>query len=443
MKVLVDLLSVQNLIVTGYDNPTLHNCTVQNVSGTIGNQNSPLPAAIGDQKLPSGSYAGGFTGAQIGTVIAGCSVTNSTYTVLADQYGGGFAGITRDGEISGILKDIGLELLKIIQPQSLAQECSIRNSNVTVNGGSYLGGFTGALASSYAVNDTITGSLKVSGTGSYAGGFTGTAALGWASNLGAHEVKKENLLTTVKDLLLGLLANPNANALLSLVGLSPSAILGVQMECADIQVSADKDYVGGVLGKGDGAYLANSSKCAELPVWKHGKFSLPSPRSCSVTGLSSVHAGGSYAGGAVGSMVPASAAGVLDGTLGLANMIGFAVNDVAMAGNGFSVTAGGKYAGGFIGEAMGGQMETVSVSGLSNAKAQSRVGGFAGVAGPGDLVGSNGLELKLLGIPLLKVSNLLAVGQAIRVTGKNCVVSGTDSGLTVTALGVTEEGTVD
>ncbi len=444
VKVLVKLLGVDKLIVTGYDNPVIANCTVTNLSGSVGNKNAAAPAAIGDQTLPSGSYAGGFVGAQIGTQITDCTVQNSTYTVLADQYGGGFAGITRDGEIDGILEKLGVELLKIIQPQSLLMACQILNSNVTVSGGSYLGGFTGALASSYAVNDTITGSLNVSGTGSYVGGVAGTATLGWVTNLGADEVKEENLFSTLKELLLRALGNPNSNALLSLVGLSPSAILGVQVDCTDIQISADGDYAGGILGKGDGAYLANSSKCAELPAWKHGKFSQPASRGNSVTGLSRVHTGGSYAGGAVGEMVPASAAGVLDGTLGLANMLGFTLTDLTLSGDNISVTAGNRYAGGVIGEAMGGQIENVTLSGISEVTAKSRAGGFAGVAGPGDLAGSNGLELKLLGIKVLEINNLLAVGQSVRVTGNNCTVNGgAETGLTVTAMGSDEQGTTE
>ncbi len=444
VNVVLQLLSVDKLVAVGYDNPVITDCMVTGLSGTLG-KSAPAPAAIGGQKLEGGSYAGGFAGAQIGAQIIGCTVKDSTYTILTDEYGGGFAGITRDGEISGVLKDVGLELLKEIQPQSLLMECQILNSNVTVNGGSYLGGFTGALASSYAVNDTITGTLRVSGNGSYAGGFAGTATLGWASNLGAEEVKKENLLSTVKALLLSLIGSPNSNALLSLVGLSPSAILGVQMNCTDIQVSADKNYAGGILGRGDGAYLTGTAAYKELPAWKHGRFPAPqdTARSCSVTGLHSVHAGGSYAGGAVGSMVPASAAGVLDGTLGLANMIAFTISDLALSGNNFSVTAGGKYAGGMIGEAVGGKIEKVAVSNISKVEAQSRVGGFAGIAGPGDLAGSNGLELKLLGIPLLSIKNLLAVGQGIRVTGKNCTVDGADTGLTVTALGSNEQGSIE
>ena len=440
VNVVLQLLSVDKLIATGYDNPVIANCTVAGLSGTLGKQ--PSAVAIGDQKLEGGSYAGGFVGAQIGTVIRGCTVRNSTYTIAADQYGGGFAGVIRDGEISGVLKDVGLDLLRVLQPQSLVMESQILDSAVTVEGGSYLGGFAGALASSYAVNDTMTGTVHVSGTGSNVGGFSGIATLGWAANLGAGEVKKENLLSTVKKLLLSLVGNPNSESLLSLVGLSPSAILGVRMDCTDIQVSADGDYVGGILGRGDGAYLANTSAYTQLPAWKHPewkneKFPVPNDtaRPCTVSGLTSVHAGGSYAGGAVGDMVTASAAGLLDGTLGLAHMIGFTMTDVTLCGQDLTVSAGGSYAGGYAGEAVGGKIENAQVSGISAVTAQDRAGGFAGIVGSGDLAGSGGLSLKLLGIKLLEIKNLLAVGQSVRVFAKDCSVEGSNAGLTVTATG--------
>lgn len=435
VNVVLQLLSVDKLVVTGYDNPIITDCTVLGLSGTVGNATGA--PATRKQFIESGRFAGGFVGAQIGTEITGCSIQNSAYTVLADRFGGGFAGIIRDGEIAGILQDVGLALLKVIQPQSLTQECGIQNSDVTVNGGSYLGGFAGALASSYAVNDTVTGTLNVSGTGSHAGGFTGIATLGWLSNLGADEVKEENLLSTVKKLLLSVLDRPTSGALLSLVGLSPSAILGVQMDCADIAVSADGDYVGGILGRGDGAYLADTGKYAKLPAWEHGKAPVPADttRTCSISGITRVHAGGSYAGGIVGSMVTASAAGVLDETLGLAHMLGFTMSDIQASGNCFSITADGSYAGGCAGEAVGGEIQNIHISGIEAVTAQNRAGGFIGVAGPGDLVDSGGLELKLLGLHLLTIKNLLEVGQGIMVTAKDCSVDGCDTGLKVTANG--------
>lgn len=46
--------------------------------------------------------------------------------------------------------------------------------------------------------------------------------------------------------------------LLSLVGIAPSAILGCNMDCSSVSVEAGKSYSGGILGGGDGVYIAES-----------------------------------------------------------------------------------------------------------------------------------------------------------------------------------------
>ena len=77
-----------------------------------------------------------------------------------------------------------------------------------------------------------------------------------------HEGKddtKDNLLGGVVDLVVKLLSsNPGAtSSLLSLAGVNPSHILGCSVN-APLQVSG-KDYVGGVTGRGNGAYIAQSN----------------------------------------------------------------------------------------------------------------------------------------------------------------------------------------
>ena len=59
--------------------------------------------------------------------------------------------------------------------------------------------------------------------------MSGISTVGWITNLGNKEVKDASLLTTVKDLLTGLLSSDpeKAGMLLSLVGIAPSAILGM------------------------------------------------------------------------------------------------------------------------------------------------------------------------------------------------------------------------
>ena len=60
------------------------------------------------------------------------------------------------------------------------------------------------------------------------------------------------------------------------------------------------------------------------------------------------------------------------------------------------------------------------------------------MSGPGELVGTDGgLTVNLLGLNyLLKLNNLLSLGQAVEVTITNANVKGIESGFTVEATGV-------
>lgn len=253
-------LPVGSLIPTGYKNVNIKNCHVENLEGTVG-------AADKD-------YAGGFVGQQVGTRIFDCSVKNSSYSVTVKEYGGGFAGISRDAEIRGLLSDVGVELIRVMQPQSILLNCNLTGCNVSVSGENYQGGIVGAQTNSYAVNCGASGSIAVKASESYAGGVSGISTVGWITNLGSKEVKNESLLTTVKDLLTGLLSSDpeKAGMLLSLVGIAPSAILGCNMDCSSVSVEVGKSYSGGILGGGDGVYIAESSTeyLNKLPYWKHG-----------------------------------------------------------------------------------------------------------------------------------------------------------------------------
>ncbi len=245
-----------------------------------------------------------FVGQQVGTRIFDCSLKNSSYSVTAKEYGGGFAGISRDAEIRGLLSDVGVELIRVMQPQSILLNCNLTGCNVSVSSGeNYQGGIVGAQANSYAVNCGANGSIAVKASGSYAGGVSGISTVGWITNLGNKEVKDASLLTTVKDLLTGLLSsNPEkAGMLLSLVGIAPSAILGCNMDCSSVSIEAGKSYSGGILGGGDGVYIAESSSeyLNKLPYWKHGvgDASSVAQRDNVLTGLKIVTAGENHAEG--------------------------------------------------------------------------------------------------------------------------------------------------
>lgn len=440
---LENALPVGNLIPTGYKNVSITNCHVVGLVGTIGTSDK--------------DYAGGFIGQQVGTKIFDCAVQNSAYTVNAKEYGGGFAGISRDAEIRGLLSDVGVELIRVMQPQSLLLNCNLTECNVTISGENYQGGIVGAQTNSYAVNCGATGSISVKASGSYAGGFSGISTVGWVTNLGNKEVKDASLLTTVNKLLTGLLSTPKddpdydnkqaqAGMLLSLAGIAPSAILGCNLNCTLITVSADKSYVGGLLGGGDGVYLAESSAeyLNKLSYWKYGALETGSisQRDNVITGLQSVNAGGNRAGGVAGSVTTANVTGLLNNTLGVGNFLGFTVHNVKVTGLDYTVSAN-NYAGGAIGEAVGGDVQNVTLEQLKSVTAKNRVGGFIGCAGPGDLAGGNGLTLNLLGLNnLLKVENLLSVAEGVRVKITNAHVNGVADGLTVNATGSNESGEV-
>lgn len=358
-------LPVGSLIPTGYKNVNIKNCHVENLAGTIG--------AAGKD------YAGGFVGQQVGTRIFDCSVKNSSYSVTAKEYGGGFAGISRDAEIRGLLSDVGVELIRVMQPQSILLNCNLTGCNVSVSGENYQGGIVGAQANSYAVNCGASGSIAVNASGSYAGGVSGISTVGWITNLGNKEVKDASLLTTVKDLLTRLLSsNPEkAGMLLSLVGIAPSAILGCNMNCSSVSVEAGKSYSGGILGGGDGVYIAESSPeyLNKLPYWKHGVGDVSSvaQRDNVLTGLKTVTAGENRAGGIAGSVTTANVTGLLNNTLGIGNFLGFTVHHVTVTGvnDGYTVEAKENYAGGAIGEAVGGDVDTVTLNQVKSVTAKT------------------------------------------------------------------------
>lgn len=427
---LKNALPVGDLIPTGYKNVYIKNCNVNGLTGIIGKT---------DQK-----YTGGFVGEQVGTVIENSSVKNSTYTIRSQQYGGGFAGITRDADIKGTLSDVGIELLRVTQPQSLLLNCNLANSHVTVGGEDYQGGITGAQTNSYVIDCEVTGTIHVNATGSYAGGVTGIATVGWVTNLGKDEATDTSLLKTVGELLTKLLSsNPEqAGMLLSLAGINPSAILGCQLNCDEITVNAEKSYAGGILGAGDGVYLSESSETYlnKLSYWKYKALETAgiTQQDNVVQGLKEVAAKEDRAGGIAGSVTTANVTGLLNNTLGVGSFLGFTVRNTTVTGveTGYEVKAEGNYAGGALGEAIGGNVENVTLQQIKTVSAKNRVGGFVGCAGPGDLAGTNGLTVNLLGLNhLLKLSNLLSVAEGVMVKIENAQVNGISDGLSITAKG--------
>lgn len=424
-------IPLKDLIPTGYINAKIVNCNINGL--TI--------STASDKK-----YAGGFIGMQKGAIVESCSVSDGTNTISGKNFVGGFVGLARDDVIKGTLSgalDIETKLPKM-NTESLLLNCSLNNAVQSVSGESYIGGFAGGLANASTVNCSITSNaLTVTASGNYAGGFAGIASLGWAADLGKGDTK-DNLLGGVVDLVVKLLSsNPGAtSSLLSLAGVNPSHVLGCSVN-ASLTVSG-QDYVGGITGRGNGAYIAqsNTNNLQKISYWKNNVYDVGSVQvvDVSLTGLSNVK-GNDYVGGIAGSMGTASVAGLLNTTLGVASYLAFTVDNVHVngKGDGFTVTGNERIGGGF-GDAIGGSITTVSINNLASTEGNNLVGGFIGLSGPGDLAGTDGgLTVNLLGLNhVLKLNHLLSLGQAIEVKINDVNVNGSQTGFTVHAKGSRE-----
>lgn len=424
------------LIPTGYINAKFIDCSID-----------VLNISTSSEK----DYAGSFVGQQSGSIIENCTVKNSSLSLQGKNFVGGFVGLARDSIIKGTLSgalDIETKLPNM-NPESLLLNCTLDNTAINIQGENYVGGFAGGLANTSAVNCSAKASesLAVHATGANAGGFAGIATLGWAANLGKGD-NKDDLLSGVVDLVVKLLSsNPGAaSSLLSLAGVNPSYILGCTVD-APLTVNGT-DYVGGVTGRGDGAYIAPSRAdyLSKVSYWRNNIYTADkiTEQNVSFTGVGSI-SGHNYVGGIAGSLGTASVAGLLNTTLGVASYLAFTVDGVTLNGaaDGFAVSGNERVGGGF-GEAIGGSVTNVSVNNLASVTGENLVGGFIGLSGPGELVGSDGgLTVNLLGLNyLLKLNNLLSLGQAVEVTITNANVNGIGDGFTVEATGVREENSV-
>lgn len=428
-------IPVSKLIPTGYINAKIKNCSINGLSISTSSEKD---------------YAGGFIGQQKGTIIENCSITDSDNTISGKRFTGGFVGLARDDVIEGTLSgalDIQTKLPNM-NPESLLLNCSINNKGLTVLSETYAGGFAGALANTSAVNCTVnsTNTFEVKSTSDYAGGFAGIASLGWSADLGKGDTKN-NLLGGVVDLVVKLLSS-NADispSLLSLAGVNPSYILGATVS-GPLNLSG-VDYVGGMTGRGNGAYIASSSAdyLNKVSYWRNKVYDTASVsvKDVELSGVQSI-TGKNFVGGIAGSLGTAKVAGLLNDTLGLASYLGFTVDKVTVTGptTGLSITGEQRIGGGF-GDAIGGSINTVTIKNLKSVTGNNRVGGMIGLAGPGDLADTGGLTVNLLGLNhLLQVKNLLKVASGVRVTINDSHVIGVADGLTVKATGTNSDGGV-
>lgn len=155
--------------------------------------------------------------------------------------------------------------------------------------------------------------------------------------------------------------------------------------------------------------------------------------------------GDNYTGGIAGSLATASAAGLLNKTLGVASYLPFTVDNIKLSGIGSGFTVDGKErVGGGLGYAIGGTIKDAVINNLRSVNGENFVGGFIGFSDPGELVGADeGLTVNLLGLNyILKLNKLLAIGQYVQVNITNSSVNGIKDGFTVTATGARDENSV-
>lgn len=406
------LVGLDHLIPIGYNAPSIEDCTVVMEKGTIGSTST--------------SFNGGFVGCQTGATMDNCTVYGLA-SVQASSYAGGFAGAIRDGAIKGLLSGGGINLGEDVIPKLNNMDPSAKNVNCkvnvptedkapvvwTVSATNYAGGFAGIVANSDITGAMVQGLSSVVASGNYAGGLTGRATLGSGLiSLGDEAAEGEtdySLLGQVKGLLQKVLTGESEKdlILLNVLGVSPSNIQSCTVTGDNLKVTA-ADFAGGFIGQGDGVQVGRETDNVGN----------------SVSNLTSVTAtDGDYAGGAVSQMVPANAAGVVDGMLNAGNMIYAQLSDVTITGTneGFTVTASGKYAGGAVGVSVGGNITNVNVSDLKKVSAMEAAGGFMGSNSAAGLLNSNGLNL--LGWDIIKVDNLLGAVQYFLTRCKDCYVS--------------------
>lgn len=467
-------IALGHLIPVGYYKPTIENCNV-----TLNN--------IGSEKT---SYNGGFVGIQIGTNISDSNV-NELQSVTGSNFVGGFAGISRDAILKGLLKDLGIDI-NAIDVKSIQNGCVVTGNGLSINAlkinknpateyssnnseekkqqpdGDYAGGFNGAMSNSKSKNCNITGLSSVKTEGSYAGGFTGRATTGFGVTLGDDTARKSTLLSSVLEILNGATGNNENNldaGLLSLVGIEPTILINSNVNGSNIEISAAENYSGGYIGQGDGVKINPKSK-EESGTTPQAQGKTNVENILSVTAKN-------YSGGVAGSVSTADAIGLLNNTLGVGSYIKFEINNVEVNKNTSTIntsepntpvtdnnpeqttedsidqtivekantttTAGMKinsedaYAAGGIGLAVGGDISNVNINDISSVNAKNYAAGFIGRAGAGGLTDVQGLDL--LGLGLVKINNVLSLAQGIRLNVDTSNVNGSSSGYTVEARG--------
>lgn len=441
-----NIIDPGKLIPTGYYNPQIINCHVTGDTLTISN---------------GYNFNGGFAGRQVGAIIKDSSVSVNTLEISGKNLTGGFSGVEANAELVGLLDSLGVDLVKSINLSSYLLNCNVKAATATITAeGKYAGGLAGSMNNSFSVDsglntDGSESTAQVSVTAEeYAGGITGNASIAQSISLGSEFYEgKKDLVTLLGKITSEVLAGQEAS-LLSLTGVSPSYIAGNKIN-GQLTVVADESYAGGIAGYADGVKIIPSSKLNDEQegsfIWKQNSDDLnysPKNQDNSISALGSVKSK-EYAGGIIGRSLTASAAGILNKTLGVASYLGFTVDSVTVTGvgDGYTVAAAfenntGDYAGGAFGQAIGGDVVNVKLDNISSVTAKNYAGGFVGDAGAGSLVDGGGLNL--LGLDLVKIDKLLSLAEGVQLNIVDSQVNGNDTnGFSVTATGSNSNGAVE
>ena len=453
INILLDgnIIDPGELIPTGYYNPQIINCHVTGDTLTISNAHD---------------FNGGFAGRQVGAIIKDSSVSVNTLTVSGKNLTGGFSGVEANAELVGVLDDLGVDLVKSNNLSSYLLNCNVNAETATITASEkYAGGLAGSMNNSFSVDsglniDESENAANVSVTANeYAGGITGYASIAQSISLGSEFYEgRKNLGTLLSNIISKTLSSDDESCLLSLTGVSPSYIAGNKIN-GNLTVLAKQSYAGGIAGAADGVQIIPSSKLSDAEegsfIWKYNSEDLnysPENQDNLISALVSVQSK-EYSGGIIGKSLTASAAGILNKTLGIGNYLGFTVDSVTLtgAGDGYTVAAAfenntGDYAGGAFGQAIGGDVVNVKLDNISSVTAKNYAGGFVGDAGTGSLVDGGGLNL--LGLNLVKIDDLfsLAEGVVLNISNSSVTGAGTEEnkiGLSVSATGSNSDGAVE
>lgn len=156
------ILDLDQLIPAGYVAPTITECTLTNVNQkTLGSATT--------------NFIGGFAGRIEGGILKDISMTqDSNLTIIGDKFTGGFAGSIANTQVQGLLTNLDINILEAIFSQSFVADVDISgNGAISVNA---------ANSSAEETTENI--------EATYTGGFTGYIASSYVIDCGITNLER-------------------------------------------------------------------------------------------------------------------------------------------------------------------------------------------------------------------------------------------------------------